>query len=78
MEFFSYGAYIFIYWLFFGFKVEGWVSTMLILIFTAGIQMTMLGILGEYLWRTLDETRGRPQFVIDEVFDASKNRKERP
>jgi len=30
--------------------------------------MTLLGILGEYLWRTLDETRGRPMFVIDMIY----------
>jgi polyisoprenyl-phosphate glycosyltransferase len=74
---FSYGVYIFIYWIFFGIRVEGWVSTMLILTFTSGIQMTMLGILGEYLWRTLDEIRGRPQYVIDEVFDASLKTKDK-
>ena len=35
---------------------------------TSGVQMLMLGILGEYLWRTLDESRGRPPFVVDAVF----------
>jgi hypothetical protein len=25
----------------------------------------MLGIIGEYLWRTLDETRKRPLFFIE-------------
>jgi hypothetical protein len=29
--------------------------------------MMMLGVLGEYLWRVLDETRRRPPFVIDET-----------
>jgi len=33
--------------------------------------MTLLGILGEYLWRTLDEARGRPLFVIDTVYAES-------
>jgi dolichol-phosphate mannosyltransferase len=41
---------------------------MLIITFTTGLQMTMLGVLGEYLWRTLDEVRGRPNFVIDEIY----------
>lgn len=68
---FLYGAFIFFYWLFAGIRVEGWVSTMIILTFTSGIQMTLLGILGEYLWRALDEIRRRPQYVIDEVFDSS-------
>jgi len=31
--------------------------------------MIMLGILGEYLWRVLDETRKRPQYVIDKIYD---------
>lgn len=69
---FLYGAYIFLYWLFFGISVAGWVPMMVILTFTSGIQMTMLGILGEYLWRTLDEARNRPYFVIDEIYDNSK------
>ncbi len=65
---FLYGAFIFFYWLFVGIRVEGWVSTMIILTFTSGVQMTLLGILGEYLWRALDEIRRRPPYVIDEIF----------
>jgi len=65
---FSYGAFIFFSWLTFGIEVQGWVPMMLILTFTAGLQMTLLGVLGEYLWRTLDEARGRPSFVIDTVY----------
>ena len=65
---FSYGAFIFFSWLTFGIEVQGWVPMMLILTFTAGLQMTLLGVLGEYLWRTLDEARGRPLFVIDTIY----------
>ncbi len=68
---FSYGIVIFISWLSFGIEVQGWVPMMLVLTFTAGLQMTLLGILGEYLWRTLDESRGRPLFVIDTIYDES-------
>lgn len=73
---FFYGAFIFIYWSIFGIDVAGWVPMMIILTFTAGLQMTMLGILGEYLWRTLDESRGRPSYVIDEVYETSINSEE--
>lgn len=68
---FGYGAFILLYWLFFSIEVKGWVPTMLIITFTTGLQMTMLGVLGEYLWRTLDEVRGRPNFVIDQIYDDS-------
>lgn len=69
---FFYGIYILSYWLFFGIPVQGYVPIMLVMTFTSGIQMTMLGVLGEYLWRTLDEVRHRPPFVIDEIYTASQ------
>lgn len=72
---FGYGAFILVYWIFFGIDVKGWVPTMLIITFTTGLQMTMLGVLGEYLWRTLDEVRRRPSFVIDEIYDETKQDK---
>lgn len=75
---FGYGAFILLYWFFFGIEVKGWVPTMLIITFATGLQMTMLGVLGEYLWRTLDEVRGRPNFVIDRVYDNSGNSPQLP
>lgn len=65
---FIYGAIIFFAWWSSKIEVKGWTPLMILLAFTAGIQMTMLGVLGEYLWRTLDESRKRPSFVIDAVF----------
>ena len=74
---FLYGAFILLYWLFYGIAVKGYVPTMLIMTFTAGIQMTMLGVLGEYLWRTLDEVRSRPAFVIDEIYTDTSHIQEK-
>ena len=65
---FLYGFFVLIYYLNFGIEVKGWVPTIVVLTFTSGIQMAMLGVLGEYLWRTLDEVRNRPPFVIDEIY----------
>lgn len=70
---FAYACFILYFRIRYGFSVEGWVSTMLMLIFTAGIQMVTLGVLGEYLWRTLDETRKRPPFVIDMIISAENS-----
>lgn len=47
--------------------VEGWTALMLVVLFVAAFQMVALGILGEYLWRTLDAVRRRPPYVVDEV-----------
>jgi len=55
-------------WLTNSIEVKGYTPIMILLTLTAGIQMTMLGILGEYLWRALDETRRRPPYVIDHTY----------
>jgi dolichol-phosphate mannosyltransferase len=51
--------------LFKGAPVTGWPSLMITILIIGGFQMIMLGMLGEYLWRTYDETRGRPKYVIE-------------
>jgi dolichol-phosphate mannosyltransferase len=35
-----------------------------------GITNISLGIIAEYLWRTLDASRKRPVFVIDEIVEG--------
>jgi dolichol-phosphate mannosyltransferase len=65
---FLYAAYVVYLWLGRGIPVKGYAPIVILLALTSGIQMTMLGVLGEYLWRTLDESRRRPAFVIDEVY----------
>jgi glycosyltransferase involved in cell wall biosynthesis len=49
--------------------IEGWASLMVVVLIVSGVQMMMMGILGEYLWRNLDETRKRPRFIIDRVIE---------
>ena len=48
-----------------GSPVEGWSSLMIAILLIGGIQMMILGVLGEYLWRTFDETRRRPRYIIE-------------
>lgn len=50
-----------------GFPVEGWTSLMVALLLVSGVQLVMLGILGEYVWRNLDEARHRPLYLIGET-----------
>jgi dolichol-phosphate mannosyltransferase len=58
--------------LFVGIPVVGWVSLMAVLLVVSGVQLLMTGILGEYLWRNLDETRRRPRFVVDRILECSE------
>ena len=48
---------------------KGWAPIMILVLVLSGIQMLMLGIIGEYLWRTLDQTRDRPAYLIDEIIE---------
>jgi len=48
-----------------GAPVQGWSSLMVVVLLVGGIQMVMMGVLGEYLWRALDESRRRPRYIIE-------------
>lgn len=50
--------------------VGGWASLMIVTLLIGGVQMVMMGILGEYLWRNLEETRRRPRYVVDRLIEA--------
>ncbi len=46
--------------------VQGWSSLMVVVLMLGGVQMMMLGVLGEYLWRTLEAARRRPIYFLEE------------
>lgn len=48
-----------------GNPVQGWSSLMVVILLLGGLQMIMFGVLGEYLWRNLDESRKRPLAFIE-------------
>jgi dolichol-phosphate mannosyltransferase len=50
--------------------VEGWASLMVVTLVLAGTQMIMLGVIGEYVWRTLHESRRRPRYNIERAVAA--------
>lgn len=49
--------------------VSGWTTLFMFNLFSFGIIMLTLGILGEYLWRTFDASRNRPPYIIEESED---------
>jgi glycosyltransferase involved in cell wall biosynthesis len=65
------------------FRLCGWVvagtgfaALMTVLLVGQGSILIMLGILGEYLWRTFDEARGRPRYIIEERLDSKHTRRQ--
>jgi glycosyltransferase involved in cell wall biosynthesis len=57
--------------------IQGWTALMVVVLVLGGLQLMMLGILGEYLWRTLDETKRRPLFVVDRIVEGGAGRQRR-
>ncbi len=52
--------------------MQGWSSIMIVLLFTSSFIMISLGIIGEYLYRTLDAARNRPNYIIDKIYEIKK------
>ena len=42
---------------------------MVVSLVLGGLQLLMLGVIGEYMWRTLAQSRKRDAYVIEEVLD---------
>jgi polyisoprenyl-phosphate glycosyltransferase len=50
-----------------GATVTGWTSLATILLIIGGVQLLMLGVIGEYLGRLYMESKRRPLFVVDDI-----------
>ncbi len=55
----------------------GWASLMVVILFLGGIQLLMLGILGEYTGRIYDEVRDRPMYIVRESYNFQSEAKPR-
>lgn len=49
-----------------GITTEGWTTLMVFNLFSSGIILVTLGILGEYIWRAFDASRNRPTYIVEE------------
>ena len=69
---FSYAAYLTFLYLTRDQSITGWTSLMVIILILSGFQLITLGIIGEYLWRGVDESRRRPLYLISEKINFNK------
>lgn len=61
---FLYGVFIFVRTLFWGNPVPGYPSLIVIVLFLGGVQLICLGVIGEYLARTYQESKGRALYFV--------------
>ncbi len=52
-----------------GIPTQGWAPLMIVILLIGGIQMIMLGVIGEYVWRALEQARKREPYVIDRIVE---------
>lgn len=64
---FVFGAFIFLKKLVFGDPVQGYSSLVVIMMMLGGVQLGVLGVIGEYLGRVFNETKNRPLYFANSV-----------
>ncbi len=63
---FIYGIYAVMIKLFTNNSISGWTSVLTVVLFIGGIQLIMIGILGEYVGKLFIESKKRPAYIIKE------------
>ena len=55
--------------LFIGATVSGWASTLCSIWALGGLQLFAIGIIGEYVGRTFEQSKNRPIYIAKEILD---------
>lgn len=68
---FLFAAFIIYKTLVFGDPVQGYPSLMVVILFLGGVQLMVLGMIGEYLGRMFNETKRRPLYLVNRLIRSS-------
>jgi glycosyltransferase involved in cell wall biosynthesis len=69
---FIFGAVMVIETLVYGNPVAGYPSLMVVVLFLGGVQLTAIGLIGEYLGRMFNETKNRPLYFVNSYTPAAR------
>ena len=64
---FAYAAFVIYKTLGFGDPARGYPSLMVVVLFLGAVQLVFIGVIGEYLGRMFDETKGRPLYFTKQI-----------
>lgn len=53
-------------------REPGFAALMVALLIVSGTQLMVIGVIGEYLWRVLEESRSRPAFVVERTLNLEE------
>lgn len=67
---FLYGGYTIAKTLLFGDPVPGYPTLVTVVLFLGGVELIVLGVIGEYLGRIFNETKNRPLYFVSDVMEA--------
>ena len=69
----TYGLVVIYKTIVYGEAVRGYPSLMVVVLFLGGAQLMTMGVLGEYVGRMFDETKGRPLYLVQRRYPSSKD-----
>jgi glycosyltransferase involved in cell wall biosynthesis len=67
----AYGVKVLFEVLFYGIAVPGYPSIMVAVVLLGGLNLALLGLIGEYVWVTLSESKDRPVYIVRDVLHGS-------
>src|SRR5262249_1165270 len=69
-----YGVKVLFEVLFYGVAVPGYPSLMVAVVLLGGLNLTLLGLIGEYVWVTLSESKDRPVYIVRDVLNGAADK----
>jgi len=63
-----YASFLLLRTLIYGVDLPGYASIMVVVLFLGGIQLITLGVIGEYLGRVYEEVKGRPLYLVRDLY----------
>jgi len=66
---FAYSFWLILRYLIWGIPILGWLSIIISILFSTGLIMCSIGVVGAYIGKIFDEVKNRPLYIVDEVIN---------